>query len=504
MPGTVDFRSRYADWKAPKAEADHLLWPSAGGVVSDAFANSRRLSEIESLRIQNTPLSGLRAEARSNLGVAADQLLIATGHQVEMYHPGVWVKNVLIDAVAQKAGGRAIHFAVDTDTPKHLQLRWPGGAVLMSDDAAIVDGAWSALVRRPSANHLNKIKTLFDQESTSWHFRPLLADHWHALDAKSDATDDSLVQSVLNLANSIDDNLGLRVGRDLLSKRIAETPFLAFAHHLAADAARVAEHYNRALADYRTAEGITTAARPMPDLMLKPQRVELPFWLDDLQTQERIRAVVIKTPDGWWLDAEEPFLFDPKRSAAAAAASLLKYLSEQNLRLAPRALTLTMYFRLLVVDQFIHGIGGGRYDQVTDRLIETYWGIAAPAFSVSTLTLRFPGANPPDSACVPCLMNQGHRLKHNLSGSQKQAHLAAIAAAPRNSMQRRAHFLAMHRALASAVDTTNAVPAWRAKLEQAIADDARYAVLRDRELFYGIQPRERLLAVIDQFAAAFA
>ena len=37
--------------------------------------------------------------------------------------------------------------------------------------------------------------------------------------------------------------------------------------------------------------------------------------------------------------------------------------------LRPRALTLTLFARLCVADFFIHGIGGGKYDEVTDRII---------------------------------------------------------------------------------------------------------------------------------------
>jgi len=52
---------------------------------------------------------------RQWLGHDDAQHLIATGHQTELHHPGVWAKNALIDAVAGKLGGRAFHFAVDTE-----------------------------------------------------------------------------------------------------------------------------------------------------------------------------------------------------------------------------------------------------------------------------------------------------------------------------------------------------------------------------------------------------
>src|SRR5205814_1365274 len=50
---------------------------------------------------------------------------LATGHQIELYHPGVWAKDAFINALATKLNAVAYHFAIDTDAPKHLTLRWP-------------------------------------------------------------------------------------------------------------------------------------------------------------------------------------------------------------------------------------------------------------------------------------------------------------------------------------------------------------------------------------------
>ena len=54
-------------------------------------------------------------------------------------------------------------------------------------------------------------------------------------------------------------------------------------------------------------------------------------------------------------------------SAATAASDV------QSLR--PRALTLTLFARVCLGDFFIHGIGGGKYDEVTDAIIRDYFGI---------------------------------------------------------------------------------------------------------------------------------
>ncbi len=58
--------------------------------------------------------------------------------------------------------------------------------------------------------------------------------------------------------------------------------------------------------------------------------------------------------------------------------------------LRPRALMTTMFTRLVISDLFVHGIGGGKYDQMTDAIIRDYFNIPAPPMIVATATLRLP------------------------------------------------------------------------------------------------------------------
>ncbi len=43
-------------------------------------------------------------------------------------------------------------------------------------------------------------------------------------------------------------------------------------------------------------------------------------------------------------------------------------------------------------DLFLHGIGGAKYDQVTDAIIEQLFGLQAPLYMTVTATLRLPVA----------------------------------------------------------------------------------------------------------------
>ena len=58
--------------------------------------------------------------------------------------------------------------------------------------------------------------------------------------------------------------------------------------------------------------------------------------------------------------------------------------------LRPRALTLTLFARLFLGDFFIHGIGGGKYDEVTDTIIRNFYSIEPPAFQVLSATVHLP------------------------------------------------------------------------------------------------------------------
>ena len=89
---------------------------------------------------------------------------------------------------------------------------------------------------------------------------------------------------------------------------------------------------------------------------------------------------------------------------------------------------------------------------------------------------------------------EGHRLRHNTVA--KTPYLTAIAAAPRRSAARRAAYAEMHGVLQQESAVSRVLVEWRDKLDHAVARRDREAVLFDRELFYAIQPRERLEGLI--------
>jgi hypothetical protein len=160
-------------------------------------------------------------------------------------------------------------------------------------------------------------------------------------------------------------------------------------------------------------------------------------------------------------------------------------------------LTLTTFLRLFVADQFVHGIGGGRYDQVADRFIASQFGIAPPGFAVTTGTLYFPTAIGRERLCMPCLAQEGHTLKHAALGDQKQNYLDKIATLPRRSIQRREVFQKMHRQLKER--GADSWRQWESHVREIQSRRIEEEILFDRELFYALQSRQRLEMLLSKY-----
>jgi hypothetical protein len=494
---------RYDRWKAPAGDGDVLIWPPPQELLQDARDNHQRLASADTVHLQNIPLPALRREMRRWLGHTHDDApWIGAGHQTELYHPGVWAKNALIDVAASHLGGSAVHFAIDTDEPKHLQIRLPSLTLPLLEEAD-AKARWAALLPAPPPAHIAELKARFSAASANLNFRPMLGEFFDDLRRLS-LESPPLPAALANAFHALDWKLGLRHEVLLASPIWLSPPFLVFAHHVLARSDHFAADYNAALADYRQENKIRSPGRPMPDLQCTADGCESPFWLDSLADGTRQRATVARTSAGkFTLRAQEDrFELDPSADGWEAADRLSRWLLQHQLRLSPRALTLTAVLRLLAVDQFAHGIGGGQYDQVLDALIARHWRLDPPRFCVTTATLYFPEAAQRSRVCLPCVKQEGRRLKHDLLGHEKQDWVRRIEAAPRRSAERASLFFAMHDKLASAWKSEPA-RRWEERYEQAERDSATERTIFDRELFYAVQPPERLTGLIQRIRESF-
>lgn len=495
-------RPRYADWKAPAEDGRVLLWPEPDELLRDAAENQRRLSSADSVLIQGEPLPEIRRRLRAWVTHTDNERpLLAMGHQAELYHAGVWAKNALIDAAAAKLGGRAYQFAIDTDEPKHLKLKWPGASMPLTDDPTPAE--WAGLLAAPSPAHVARVAEAFERDAAGWDFRALAPEFLSSLRRLS-LESPNLPAALTNAMHGLDWSLGLRHDALLFSPLCQSESYLLFAYHLLARADAFALDYNTALDDYRREHRVRTPGRPMPNLRMSEDECEVPFWLDSLASGTRTRAGVTRRSDQWVLRAPNgaDFEFQSRTTASTALNSFAAWLRENDLRLAPRALTLTTVLRLLLADQFVHGIGGGRYDQVTDQLIQRHFGLDPPRFAVTTATMYFPGAVGRPRVCMSCVLQEGHRLRHRVLGDEKDRLVAQIEEAPRRSLERSTLFHDMHNRLAAAARHPD-IRRWEQELADAGVREQQEQELFDRELFYAIQSRDRLETLIGEYRDQF-
>ncbi len=139
--------------------------------------------------------------------------------------------------------------------------------------------------------------------------------------------------------------------------------------------------YNRSLQDYRSTHGIRNQANPFPDLHTGSEETELPFWIVHTDTQSR-RRLFVRTVRGARVLYSDGKVVAPLPSSDAVG--VLNDLLLQKVLLVPRGALITALLRLLFADLFVHGTGGGHYDQFTTMMIQSWWKATPPPFVVAS------------------------------------------------------------------------------------------------------------------------
>jgi hypothetical protein len=339
--------------------------------------------------------------------------LVVTGHQPDLFHPGVWVKNFATCALARAHGGLGLNLIVDNDLPKSSTIRVPH----------VGDG--KARVVRVEFDRWEGEAPYEDlpvhDEETFRSFRE------RALGVLGGAVPDPILEDYWPRAVRLG-NGGLPLGARLalarheleaswgvcnleipLSQVCQTEGFLWFASHLLAQLPRFQEIHNRALAEYRAHYGIRSKNHPVAALGTQGEWREAPFWAWRRGQPRRRPLLVLQRPRTMLLriaGEDEPLAelpLSPEREACCAVERLLE-LGARSVRLRTRALTTTMFARYLLGDLFIHGIGGAKYDELGDAIARRFFRIEPPGFLTLSMT-RWIGlpdrpASPGDLAAV--------------------------------------------------------------------------------------------------------
>lgn len=425
------------EWEVP-APGEVLVEPTGAELVETIrqFEQAPELLDFQVGGHRAAPLRQATREAAVDIGRrfawrfglwqgpdAPPRYLVVTGHQPVLAHPGILVKNLLVAELARRfEGGLGLNVVVDYDTAAELSAPVPcrqDGRLSLRPVPLVPVGYGRPFCQTPPPpeERWERFRRQVDELLAS------LGPEGEALRARfarfAKLVQDPRLAGARDLAEWVSalrhrweaEALGegacyLEVPMD----ELADTrPFRLFFAHIALQAETFAPLYNDVLARYRQARRIRSRANPFPDLAVAGDRIELPFWLltpgvrrRALHVQRDGAALVLSTADG-------PVARLPARSADELAEAL----ERERLAIRPRAAALTMFVRLFLADVFVHGVGGARYDRVTDALIARFFGVRPPRYAVASasLTLELGSGSGPDE--VARLRRQLRDLRFN-------------------------------------------------------------------------------------------
>lgn len=313
----------------------------------DSVTLEPRGSEWPSL-VKRTPLTAFQIRLREQLGLPTDLPVIMSGHQAELWHPGILAKWFAGSALARQVGGVFVWLHVDQDTNE------PGLIDVPAFDAS------GMLVKRT----LTLVEQTKDIPTGSRPAQRIDPDRARPARGETLVDPDALARLLDQLnTHASEPTLALQFGRtlELLARDVMGQPtapihaittsqlaatdaFSTMVDLLRSDPVLAIEAHNLAAAQSPEA-GIRALGLKRSTSPDQQARVELPLW--------RVKPGAPRTP---------------------VMLSQLESVPLAELR--PRALLMTGLARLGACDLFIHGTGGGVYDRVTDAWFESWLGRA--------------------------------------------------------------------------------------------------------------------------------
>lgn len=404
---------QYRRLRSPKDHSGRLIDPPLSE-ISEWLAANRRAARHRQCDLQGRSVAALSEAARSQVLRAAidftsryrnvaDSLngskapIVMTGHQPELYHAGVWYKNFVLNHLAREQHAVGINLLIDNDTLRQAAIRVPTGAVdapivhsvafdqmleeMPFEERRLVDPAlFGSFAERVRAKLLPAIQ------------EPLVEQLWPMAVAAS-RSNNNLGTCLSQSRHQLEAMWGLKTLELPLSQVCDGEPFRWFAVTILTRLQEFQQVYNESLFEYRRVNRVRSRSHPVPPLAIDGGWLEAPFWLWSSAHPMRRRLYARPVRDGIEisdLHNERHHLSISPDGPFEVAIEQMQTLRDQGVKLRSRALITTMYARLFLCDLFIHGIGGAKYDQLTDALIQRFFGFTAPDFLTVTATAKLP------------------------------------------------------------------------------------------------------------------
>lgn len=405
----------FRDYRAPREHGGSLISPELSRVPDLLLGNRKLFAAQESF---NT----LRTSARRKLiddairytstyreiswldeRAARSSPILMAGHQPALFHAGVWFKNFALSHLGQKTSSVAVNLVIDNDVASGSSVRVPtvdrstGKSAYRS---VAFDRVGGGVPYEQTAIHDREIFDHFDQalrEAVAPLVKtPCVTELWmHA--RKAIARCGFAGCALAQARHGLEGDLGLQTLEVPLGVICRTAEFCEYVLMILMELPRFNQCYNEAARFYRAAHHIRSSSHPVPDLAEDGEWFEAPLWIYGNESPQRKAAwaklsddeIVISDRCGREIRVDIRY---PK-----LAAESLKNLMGPDLKIRPRALMTTMYARMILSDLFLHGIGGGKYDQLGDMIIRSFFMVEPPPFMVISATVLLPGLNSNES-----------------------------------------------------------------------------------------------------------
>lgn len=351
----------YEEWSA-LLTANRVVAQTLRRSVGESMAREARSQVVEAAVAYSCSLREIAAKARISLpdepreSVGTASSIVMAGHQPAIYHPGILEKIACLRRLSAITGAVAINVAIDTDEGDAGRLVWP---CVQGDNLSLRAGTIATpgtLFRSQRVTDASQVAGVFElvQRDLATSELPEVSQRAERVSRLYQALAHESIVAANAIVRWVESGMGCF---ELPLSRLVELPAIRrVIQAFIDDRERFVAMYNASLDAYRRDHKIKNPANPFPNMMIAPDLLELPLWR--VEGDSRL----------------------PLKVARGASVTL----NEETI--APRGSIVTMVLRGLCSDLFIHGLGGGKYDQFVDGFAREYWGGPLPRFVVASAT----------------------------------------------------------------------------------------------------------------------
>ncbi|MCA9137736.1 MAG: hypothetical protein KDB00_13285 [Planctomycetales bacterium] len=399
-------------YQAPRGHCDYLVQPglsqtqrliqeniSLAESYPDELRSIRESARKQLLQDARRYTSAYRDVSFASPAQPGSQSIVMAGHQPTLFHPGVWFKNFALNRVGELSDSIAINLVVDSDVAGVSSIRVP------RLDGASGEFGFSAVPYDRRGGGVPYEQALIEDRETFDAFDRNVANTLTGI------VDDPMVTTMWQFAREAINRCGYagcalaqarhrqEADLDLQTLEIPQSvvcrgeAFATFVMGILRDLPRFHDCYNASAQFYRQAHGIRSNAHPVPDLGRDGDWYQAPLWVYGNQSPKRRGVWVRLSASGSVMEISDR----DKRYRKIEAANLdsadeaFAALASPEFKIRSRALVTTMYARMVLSDLFLHGIGGGKYDQLGDLISRAFWGVRPQHFMVMSATVLLPG-----------------------------------------------------------------------------------------------------------------